>query len=516
VKKSWVTVENVLQVNTFFLDKGLLIVRTEDAKPCPLTTDNSFKLGSRNLFFYSNHSEMTNLDKRLNYNKQENLLRSLGYLGPISDVVYNSNRRDEIFLPVQIKQQSLAGESDVCYTRYVYPWLSNPLNQPFVFKGFEEFVTAGCLFGSSLQGKDACGYTIPLIKHDIKFYPRQQIHYILYDKETASPYEVQLLDEVEKLAIFINSYADPTKPKHLTYHLPYIDYMLFGIELFIRGRITLTALDKLIKVILEKREELSKKITEIFSRHNTSINITSPFENLFKVPNQKEIRKKLTQESTGELAKYFLDALKIPSTEVDPENLNDQALKDIERNFVHYCLNELQTKPFNSKHKGIWQKILAQTFLDKNSLQEKPFVDSINSLDDLFKLANSVMIAIAASGKQDNKTCSWLPLTEKQIQISYLNYSKKAELNWPSIFNATVLDSVVSYDCTNNGQLFYHGQQLVSQKNLLKKWHVKESRSSLRLDEEELTTQPSPTHMSTSEDLEGLSRSDTPSPLNAG
>ena len=469
MKGSWVSMKNALQVNTAFLDKGILVMRTEDAEPLPLTTDTSIQLGSRQLCFYQNGRETIS---RQNVTKQESLLRALGYTRIYSDYIYNSERREEIFLPIQLKSQSPDRTTDIHYTRYVYPWLSTSSNYPTKLEGFEEFVTGGCLFGGSLEAKDAKGLRIQLIKHDLHFYPTQQFNYILYDINSASPYDAQLLHEIEKLAIFIDQHAAANKPKHLTYHLPYIDYILFGVKLFIHGRIRLSALDKFIKIIFEKREVLIKKITEIGDRHGIVVCFTSPFENLFQLPTPERIKRELLRQLSGEWTRYFLKIMKIPKVDIDPEAIDEQACKEKEKAFVHYCLTQLKTNHYNDKHQQIWHNILTQTHCSKDPSKERLLVDSVHNMEDLFKLANSVMLAIASSGKPDYKTCSWLPLTEKQIQIGYASYSKNAGLNWPVIFNATVVDPVVNYNYTNNGLLFYNDQQLEIQANLLKKWHA--------------------------------------------
>ncbi len=185
--------------------------------------------------------------------------------------IVNSIQKDEFFLPISF------GDSEEGI--YIYPWLSEH-KIPIEFNGFTQYVKAGGLFGASLKGEDQQGGKFSLIKHDIKFCADQKIQFIMYD-EKESPYENMLFVQLEKTCQMINSFAVYENKKNLLYHLPYYDYLLFGIELFLRGRITHDALSDFFEKVLKKKSEHTDKINLICKKYGILSTIFSPFENIF-------------------------------------------------------------------------------------------------------------------------------------------------------------------------------------------------------------------------------------------
>ena len=56
------------------------------------------------------------------------------------------------------------------------------------------------------------------------------------------------------------------------------DYILFGVRLFVRGKMAYKALESLLKIMLQKQEDYSKLIHERCKKHNIDVCITSPFQ----------------------------------------------------------------------------------------------------------------------------------------------------------------------------------------------------------------------------------------------
>jgi hypothetical protein len=351
--------------------------------------------------------------------------------------VLTPNHREEIFLPFIIK------EGQEQFGSYVYPWLSDNKSS-FKFNGFRQFVTAGCLLGARIQGLDQHNAEFGLIKHDIQFFPGQKITRIKYNSKLKSPYEEVLFLELEKQLRLIKSLSSSDQA-NLLYHLPYYDYILYGVELFLKGRITITALDRFFGIILSKKEEHIKRITELCAQHNVSVKIESPFENLFGV-----------LPTNDNMACAILGLLNVDLNETDNEIKEEQDL-------VKNCLEKLQSNDINIEHKKVWQDFLKIT----SSME-------INNLEQLFKIANALMIGIAVRNKDGNETCSFLPISEKQIQVGYAFYSKRLstidseEKNpYPSIINLTFLEPILAYSPASHGLLFYFGSYLENLQDLI-------------------------------------------------
>ncbi|MCK4608210.1 MAG: hypothetical protein KAT71_01900 [Gammaproteobacteria bacterium] len=219
-------------------------------------------------------------------------------------VICNHERREECFIPLIVES-----DKQNPFGLYVYPWLSK--NEEINFSGFTRFVTAGCMFGATLRGITNSESVKSLIKHDIKFLKDEKIIAIDFDSNAGSPYEEMLFEEFSKVIPIINKTSDPRKEKELLYHLPFYDYMLFGIKLFLHDRITLPALNQFFIEILKRKDLHIHKITEICSHNNIRVTFISPFENLLD---------SLTIESTPyEIAQYILERLHI--------NCEEQATK---------------------------------------------------------------------------------------------------------------------------------------------------------------------------------------------
>lgn len=409
--------------------------------------------------------------------------------------IYNKARRDEIYVPMtidKVKKMSF----------YIHPSVS-PKNNAFKhFSGFDTFHTCGCVAG--MKGQDRYGNKISLIKHDIEFHPKQKITQVVYNPNEISPYEAMLFAEFEEKTVkFIDQFATPFKPKHLIYHLPYYDYMLFGVRLFSCGRMSFPALDTLCQIMVLKKLEYERKINAICKKHNIQVTITSPFDNIFG-PLPKDKRK---------VAGMVLEKLGLTKTEIDPAKIDKEVQKENEKKLVQYCLNVLKTNSINEDHREVWEDFI-----------KVAGSHTIETLEDLFKIANAVVVGFTSKGAQDHRTCSLLPVTEKQIIISYENYSslknsdlkesiknKNNELKdcmskldqskteeeikiltqlketieeeikiltrlektiyekYPAIFNAIMLESLLTYDSTTDGLVFYSDQSPKTMLSLLEK-----------------------------------------------
>ena len=127
---------------------------------------------------------------------------------------------------------------------------------------------------------------------------------------------------------------------------------------------------------------------------------------------------------------------------------------------VNRCLSLLKTNTVNPGHCKVWQDFIAS---DPNEPA---------SIEDLFKMANAVMIGAASNDKQDYETCSLLPLSEKQIQVQYEACRDKLKTSsssphYPAVLNLTTFEPVITYSPTTNGLLFYFAYCLQSLSTLI-------------------------------------------------
>lgn len=457
----WIPYRDVL-INSQYFKHGLVLLSPKHLNSVKTNQkSNSFFIKDREFFFYiptiSDDTMKKSSAPDIRSAKKAKVLLStlinfasinpvsIKSFGEESAVLFNKRHREEIFLPIVFDKK------DKNVGLYFYPWISKSTNN-FKFSGFTQYVTAGCLFGSSLKAMNQNGAVFELIKHDREFYDGEKITLIVYNPEAPSPYEQMLFSEFEKQCLLIDSFSKPGQSKNLLFHLPYYDYALFGVELFIRGRMSFEALDSFFKTIFAKRDEYISKINEVCKRHNITVQVESPFDNLFGcVTNNTNI------------TEFILSKLNLASKELG-SHVEISAQQENEKKLVQYCLNQLQTNRYNEDHRLVWQ--------DSLKLES----ESIVNLEQLFKIANANMIAIGSKGKHEYETCSLLPLSEKQIQVTYDSFSKKASkelTSYPPVFNLTTFEPLLTYSPTTKGLLFYfsHCQEslvkLISDKKIL-------------------------------------------------
>jgi hypothetical protein len=428
-----------LFINKFFFERGIVIVSTTRVNDEKINESGSFIINSREFIFFTpeiEHKKGSLPDAR-SLKKIRNTLsilssfalenrRCIQAIYENDIVLFNKRRREEIFLPVTFSH------ADEPIGLYIYPWTTKPIQQK-TFLGFNQFVTAGCLFGASMRAITQDGDDLALIDHHIQIRPGQKIQRIQYDAMTGNPFELTLLNEFEKTCLLINAFSKSSETNRLTYHLPAYDYILFGIKLLIQKKMTFDALDQFIQAVLVKQCEYQDKIGTISKKYGIETQFVSPFNNLLLPPN------------THNPTLSILNQLSL-----NIEDLDSKEVDCIEQNFVQRCLALLQTNVINDIQRNIWQDFIAISDHD------------LNDIESLFKIANALMIAEVSYGGRDHEICSLLPLSEKQIQIGYDEYCKKYKQNFPAqaspyphVLNITLFEPIITYSPTTNGLLFY-------------------------------------------------------------
>lgn len=465
-----------------------------------------------------------NLLNMLTNNSSSNLLHKLTNNNP-QPVFFNPKRRDEIFFPYIVehkvkrnpkKEINLEIKNDDEYTEkkfsgYYYIWTTdtnnNKKDQLQAFK-IAKFQSNGCLKGGPLKGKNQNGIEYCIIKHELKFFPGEKIVEIVLEKAISkgiSEYDKMLFTEFKNTAALIASYSH-AENKQLLYHLPAYDYIIFiGVELFTRGRMTLAAFNELCSVILKTKNEHVKAITGICNQFDIKVTFSSPFDNLLKpldnylesykqlhefnnIKSKEEVHfedmeledssfddfpyedvdsddemdesesmknPKLGEQFPADLGEQVLKILGLSCTEL-PTPIDDESqIASSQRNLVNIILTKLTNNQYDIVQQEVWKDF-------KQCSQ-------IETLEKLVQNANAVMIAIAAKDNEDFKTCSIVPLSEKQVQVSYSDFNKRyrkyctenknnANLKiskYPPVVNIDTLDTLVTYQSKCMGNPFY-------------------------------------------------------------
>ena len=428
---------NGLWINSDYFQKGIIVVaHGYEAIPGPLC------IGDREFYFSSDLNPLKKLTTKY-VRKKMDLLQNLVTFSQTKSlttaptltenpvILFNEKRREELFLPLDFSDHR---------GLYVLPWTST--EELIDFKGFRQFVTAGCLFGGNLKGVTQNGFRCPLVDHHLRLPLGEKIVRIDYDfAELANPFESILFIEFEKTCLLIDAFSELHAPKHLLYHLPTSDYILFGIKLFLNHEISVEALQHFYDLILVKKAEHIQKLGSMAQQHDIIINFVSPFDNLFSV------------ESPGANLEQLLLLLGMSLRLESPG-----CSVDHEKEVVSRCIHLLQTQNLNRLQQEKWIDFIVLSCKD----------GEITTIEALFKLANALIIATATHGLANDQTCSILPLSEKQIQVQYDRLRKASRVHHPTIVNLTLFEGVMAYSALNRGLLFYFDCCLESLGRILK------------------------------------------------
>lgn len=308
---------------------------------------------------------------------------------------------------------------------------------------FNVFVTNGCLFGTYIQGIQQNGAKVSLIDHQL------QIKSPIIDIEMEDefhPYEKNSFQTLIKHLPLMRKIG--THDFSILYHLPVIDYMLYGVLLYLQGNMSYSALDKYITQIVIRGERHKNQLEEIAKKQHVNIAIKSPFENLFAP------KMKMT-------AKTLFSALDIDIKETGnfPSNL-------FENLFVMKVLSLLQKNKYSPETQKVWQKLG-----HKNSNFR-----SILCLKDVLGMANASVIAYAITRNflhENNKTCVWLSADEYPV-FNHYKHSMSAIFGGVTCFSffPTLLNYVeMNFDGTGQKTLFqYHPNVAKPDTELKSRW----------------------------------------------
>jgi hypothetical protein len=380
-----------------------------------------------------------------------------------SSPLINTHHRDSCFFQDNLSQL------------HVFPWKAGASKEPddslvpLQPVKFKEFVLANCLFGANLRGIDDNGRKYPLIDHDLK------VQDVITDIELGDglhPYETMVFACFEKLAPLMKSISDENFT--VRYHLPVIDYMLYGLHSYISGIMSLSAFEKYVETVAERGNQHKKILKNIAIKNGLTLTIESPFDGLCDASRTLDSNKLLSiiglsepqlndfkahirnlENGDAKLAKLektcrrtnfdphkFADLIRILAvvdgyfdTETIPDNsFYEPHTQDIRLLLETICidniLDRLKTSASCLGYSAIW-----------NNISAKKLVTSFSPLEQLFKVANTTVIACAQEHNSPGAVCSLLPIDEKPIPTSYSNllaehYGDVFCLSWlPPVFN---------------------------------------------------------------------------------
>ncbi|MCE3238203.1 MAG: hypothetical protein K0R24_1184 [Gammaproteobacteria bacterium] len=315
------------------------------------------------------------------------------------------------FLPFTINNASQDKLSEKISLR-MYPWISGGKANNVKLNGIKKFVISCCMFGAGIEGESSNGARFPIIKHDIWFDGEQKIESIICTE--SSFYEEGQFAVFKIIALMMQKLGD--EKYEVICHLPSVDYILFGVRLYLEEKITLEALEDFLLVISSRKEESSRRINEIFGNGDQiKVTITCPFENLFGTINGEENVSTIVLEKLGlKEGKYSQEVI------------------------VRRCLDLLMNNNYHPEYAATWCNFVKTTQIIKGGS------NSVTTLEELFKVGNASMLGMASYNMLDYEVCSIQPYSEMQIQKTFSRYSQKSH-TYPIMLYITYFDLLVAY-----------------------------------------------------------------------
>ncbi len=446
-----------LMISDHYFKLGIVVAITDELLEKQHEVDLAARFSHQFFYFQDRMFRLNTRDERMGFslNLKTHAQTSLQLLhlmlsipqeaGEPEICVRNRNRQEEIFWPAPLSETEAP---------YLYPWTSQKGPMPSKL-AFQTYVTAGEVFGWSLEGMIAeSEVRVPMMKCDML--DETQIITRIVSLRERPLYEVFLLKSFWQFTAFLESSSATEEIVELIYHLPYYDYMLFGVGLFLSNKITLPALGSFFKCILDKRIEYTGHLHGILvaSKLKLKLNCTieSPFANMFG-PIECLLERVHWDDRRADMSEF---AMAILSYLHIPSSLHRKGPAIHERDFVVSCKKRL-LEGYDPTEKNPFYRALHHAWSDAP-------LDDINTLADLLKLGASLMIAASAHGKQGVRICSWLPISEQEKAVKYdrcresLNRGCRGETleekPYPSIMNVVLLEPAVYSPANPMGHLY--------------------------------------------------------------
>ena len=394
------------------------------------------------VLFHGNEFSLTEPKKKHQAEYKNNLRLSKAIFKkiglPVSEAGEQPLRRhsDVVFLPISTSASPL----------YIHPWVSTSDPVSGSFPKTKEFVMTNCLFGGSILGIDEQENRYSLIDHNL--HVSDMITRIVVD-ESIHPYEAMSFAALESLFPLM---AQSGSDFIIRYHLPVIDYMLYGIHLYISGKIAFDALEEFVEQVKIRGQKHRTTIQALAEKSDIVIKIESPFDNLFAEGTEISANSLLSQLSLsvaqvermksehaalaeklrraarrgGHKVADFKSVIDIfnawdeVSSGISPEVVATTSTEQIVQKtprelFEELCieniLDHLTKNTQFPEYKQIWQEIVAGGEVTRFS-----------PLQQLFKVANVAFIARSCIGRKPFEVCSLLPIDEKPIAQSYKEF----------------------------------------------------------------------------------------------
>lgn len=352
----------------------------------------------------------------------------------LSGNVYNmvsAEVRSEVYVPVAVfHRNKLRGGA------YAYIWrcctaeqAKDSQTRPLASAPVTAIVTGMCMFGTNIMGVDKNGQKHPLTNTFYTLPDGACIERIELAREGLHPYERMMLREFELQLPMIKALGNGLSQK-VFYQCVHAEYILYGINAYIRGEMTLRALHVYTRYVSERANLIREAIEKSCEKHGVEFDggqstLSCLFENL-----------RADKVSSHENWYFhFLSMHGIQADEIS-SNISTEKRLIILKNVFSNCIDKLASQ--NGVHGEVWSHI--KKMILSHNVEGNQRMDT-SSLLTLNFLNYAAKVAIVKGSHPSKNLCLLHPIQEKAMALAYkdLHAEKFGEIlaiNWvPPIFS---------------------------------------------------------------------------------
>ncbi|TBW06665.1 hypothetical protein E0E50_19670 [Azotobacter chroococcum subsp. isscasi] len=363
------------------------------------------------------------------FGKEENYIRVL-----LTDEVYkivSADVRAEVYFPISyFCKNRLKGGT------HAYIWWccsseqSKQLNPPSLKKKpVTSIVTGMCMFGTNIKGIDQHGFKHPLTNTFYVMPKGAKIGAICLEVDELHPYENMMLRLFEMQIPMLKALGGGASQK-IFYQCVYEEYVLYGINMFLRGEMSRAALNAYVIHVNDRVETIRNFIARVCKEHDLAWdNGKSTLRALFQ-SNLYEIA-----SGDGDIIDAFMSQLGMDPACVTEDMTMDERLELI-RHIFYRCLDLLGSQKETDGE--VWGHI--RDILQRGSQVGNDKYD-VSTLLTINYLNYAAKVATVRKNNQSGEVCLIHPFHEKAMALSYKELHSERfgpilAINWiPPIFS---------------------------------------------------------------------------------
>lgn len=345
--------------------------------------------------------------------------------------IVSAEVRSEVYIPVAVFQNDkLQGGT------YAYIWrcCSNEQSEKTRTQAISKapvrsIVTGMCMFGTNIAGIDQHGCRHPLTNTFYSLPAGARIESIDLETDSLHPYEQMMLRTFDLQLPMLKALGCGLSQK-VFYQSVHAEYVLYGINAYIRGEMTLNALNSYAGHVRDRVKLIREAIEHSCKRHGFEFDGgKSTLDGVFRMASHQD------DACADDLVAEFLTMHGLQPSDVTSDMSLEQRLNLI-RGVFHRCIDLLASQP--GSEGAVWAHIcgrLRNEGLDSSNRFDPTSLLTLNFLNYAAK------VAVVKSENPCHNLCLIHPFHEKAMALSYRDihadkFGEVLAINWiPPIFS---------------------------------------------------------------------------------